>query len=524
MEKGLSMAYDRKKNGVTVTHDIKSGAFIVTSFSGSHTVHDWTWGERKALVRDAVVNGSFDAESFLSFVSQSLIVPALQADKSREVLSVALTLLSVPPVSHCLSIPEAQAFLAMRFGWKITDMDPQPARDLDELIVSLLPESHKTKDAVDDGWTRIVINDSPESSENLLENGDGDRELRDILKSLAIMSGATRPDASVSEIVASLFGKKTERLEASLPEIKDYAAPDIITLRSDSKHTPLSPTFMSLTGASSKNISESIPEPSMTKERIAAADSNRNDGHYFEPVIKSADDGIVPDVRQSPDTMMHRSTDPGFNHPANASRQNHESVPASSSESADAFSGMGTGTTSARPFRLRRNPAASSGKTNKNDFSSQSINRKSHRNSDKGDIPPITAKTPALTSGNRTPSPEPNRFSDYPGSMNPAFAQSHAINNLSPVSQNPDGVSSHDFGSADPQGFPGRLTLNSGWTAVSSTNKFNSVMRGELICIKDHPGQECVQQGGAPFDLSDLEEKMADVLERATLESGIDLV
>jgi hypothetical protein len=194
------------KSDIAISRDIHSGRFVLATSSGVYRLRDWTWGERKALVRDALVQGRFDGNRFIDRFLQTMIDPVVEPEMRSAVVATALELLAFPRPSSCVPLAQAQALLAIRPGWKISEMDSQPARDLDELLLSYFPAVNAAPDTTpDDGWTRIVIADSPGNTV-LSENADPLLiRIQAALKSLEAFSDAVPGETDgVSAIEAHL--------------------------------------------------------------------------------------------------------------------------------------------------------------------------------------------------------------------------------------------------------------------------------------------------------------------------------
>ncbi len=585
------MGSDSHPSGVAVTHDIKGGAYTLVTSKGSFVFSEWTWGERKALIRDSIVGGAFDPAAFSALFSKSMFAPALPQQGDMALLGAALRILSVPEISRALPISTAQAFLVMRLGWKITDIDTQPARDLDELIWFLLPEPAENSETVDDGWTRIIIADDRAPSYPTLGNGPGKEDLANVFKSLAILGGASPPCASVPLIAAGWSGMAADGVKgvrmAKEQLVREPSATDEVDTAAHSKLSKSSPAKSSF----ACNL-----QPFQRAGLEAPAQPDTINSRLREPMPEHVVDGAGTDFPLPSDSIFGNTGKSTLESFAETDWNNRE--PGSTTIGQSASSGEGF--EFSMPFRLKR-PVLHSERASSNRPFAGMVRP------DKGTVPLETASSGMRTTefsivsqGSLDPSPPSQDLSFHSGMEMDSIRSSESPHHIPggnsgfPLSEvfslpgknlvgahkgwdtPPDRaeVSKHERGCSpfDASGRTGhpnpyarqpnlRETSALHFSEADTTGKSAGAMKdtpnppselsppvrpasdainsdasnmagSNAIRLSQPPGRgegtmpEQIRGGGVVagslFELSELEEMMADVLERAIIEAGID--
>jgi hypothetical protein len=124
--------------------------------ASQYRIREWTWGERRRLVAASMrADGRLDRARFLRRLVELLADPVPEAGEDALLASVALRLLGVGSSSWVGSLPSAEAVLARTWGWGPAELDQQPAPWVDGHLRAL--GGQPTAAASQAGWTTIIV-------------------------------------------------------------------------------------------------------------------------------------------------------------------------------------------------------------------------------------------------------------------------------------------------------------------------------------------------------------------------------
>lgn len=154
--------------GMVVEPDFQSDAWHISYKENHSRLREWSWRERRRLVTAGTASGSLDADAFINGVF-SLLLDPVPPDESTECWAYAvMQLLRVPENSEVASIAEGEYTLAREFGWRPDEIDRSGAGSIDKMLEQIM--MHRTdgvsgmqRTYTNDGWTRLIIADEPQA-------------------------------------------------------------------------------------------------------------------------------------------------------------------------------------------------------------------------------------------------------------------------------------------------------------------------------------------------------------------------
>jgi hypothetical protein len=146
-------------DGLSAWRDVATGEFELACAGARVRLREWTWGERRRLVEACARDGRLDRSAFLDGLLELLCDPPPPVEMRTVFGFAALALLGVGggPVST-VPLPTTEAALARELGWTPSLLDGQAASAVDR-VVAALGGAAPVRAPVDDGWTRIVVDD-----------------------------------------------------------------------------------------------------------------------------------------------------------------------------------------------------------------------------------------------------------------------------------------------------------------------------------------------------------------------------
>lgn len=163
----MDIAPPSEVEGFTVDRDLSCGGYEVRGFGIDTRLREWTFGERRRLLRACVGSTGFDEGRFLEAFTQLVYSPAPPEGLRPLFAHLALSLFGVDD-GPCLSQEEADLCLARELGVLPSRSDGESAPELDRLIRSLSAGSSPSVGSAaqpgsasksNDGWTRILVVD-----------------------------------------------------------------------------------------------------------------------------------------------------------------------------------------------------------------------------------------------------------------------------------------------------------------------------------------------------------------------------
>jgi hypothetical protein len=158
--------------GITIWQDTLAEGWRLETSDQTYVLTAWDWSQRRQMVRSAVVARQFQGHLFVQGVFAWLVDPTPLED-SPELAYVCLHLLDVPQQPPSISLLQAEMLLAKTFGWRPGDLQGQPVASLDEMVATLAPsqESQSRQTADQDGWISIQVVDDAGSTTSSAANG-----------------------------------------------------------------------------------------------------------------------------------------------------------------------------------------------------------------------------------------------------------------------------------------------------------------------------------------------------------------
>jgi len=149
--------------GIGVWRDLRANRWTIEDQQHTYTLQEWNWGLRHQLARSAVVAGQFDRELFIDNLFAVLVDSQPATDRIRLAYTV-LHLLNVPEQTHPVSLARAEMLLAQSYGWRPDDLREHSVASLDDMV-QILAEQDRQRSAHqhNDGWKSIVFT-QPDSS------------------------------------------------------------------------------------------------------------------------------------------------------------------------------------------------------------------------------------------------------------------------------------------------------------------------------------------------------------------------
>ncbi len=160
--------------GISVWRDLRAKRWTVEDKQHTYTLQEWNWGLRHQLVRTAIVAGQLDRELFIENVFAVLVDPQPVNDRIR-LAFIFLYLLNVPEQTPPVSLARAELLLARAFGWRPDDLKEQSIASMDDMVRTL-EEQHRQRNASQqhsDGWTSIIFAQAGTSAVSNATANDG---------------------------------------------------------------------------------------------------------------------------------------------------------------------------------------------------------------------------------------------------------------------------------------------------------------------------------------------------------------
>lgn len=543
--------------GVEAWFDLRSESWKIQYNDETFVLRYWNWGERYRLVCRSIADGRFDRRRFVDSVFSELMDRA--PEKDRIVLAdTVLELLGVPRRQPDCSLAHGEFLLARAFGWRPSQLSGEPVASLDEMIQRLVQEEQRrnapSKRWEDEGWTSIVFQPPPSDPSSRNESGPTPEVIeREPLSKIRLQEKLDTAAAWAGEAVdwperedGRLFGCEV------VPGIVHAAAQT--TGHTEKKHTD--GTLDSGGESFSKN----------TASRNEHAEKKDNTSTFYRGIARlktdprqsgrKADD--LGEDRHAPSHARVRLSRP------QQAKPRSESAEEASTNLKKAFSIMPTPSGSSRESTFRT-PQEEAGPAGPNHFQSQSdvmaeptpanLSEAGRGRTEKGNLAhAMTTRLAGLghvkPNAGREASPvsgilhmpaedlRPPKRPEVPG--RPPVAP-HDRNPGFPVVQDAPAMKKAGLAgfsarptAADGRGLPERAFLSE--TARHPKVRSASASKPKGI----FPHAETLEPAWAgnpfestesrpaveashPFALSELEEHMADVLERAAREAGVDL-
>jgi hypothetical protein len=160
--------------GISVWRDLRAKRWTIEDKQHTYTLQEWNWGLRHQLVRTAIVTGQLDRELFIENVFSVLVDPQPVNDHIRLAFTF-LHLLNVPEQTPPVSLARAELLLAQAFGWRPDDLKEQNIASLDNMVRTL-EEQHRQRYASqqhNDGWKSIIFAQAGTSAVSTATANDG---------------------------------------------------------------------------------------------------------------------------------------------------------------------------------------------------------------------------------------------------------------------------------------------------------------------------------------------------------------
>lgn len=557
---------------VEVWYDLRSKSWEIQYKEETFMLRDWNWGERYGLVYRSVTDGRFDRQKFVDFVLSELLdrVP----DKEPIILANAvLELLDVPRRQPDFSLAHGEFLLAKAFGWRPSQLCEEPVASLDTMVQTLFREEQRrnaaSKHYEDESWTSIVF--QAPSIDTSSENASGpnlediDQELlsrlrfREKLDAVAVWAGDTvdwteRDDGRLfgCEVVsgampcaAEATGKtagnnkdgtsknggesfsKSSAFENAQDEITDETSTffyrGIARLKGDSRRSD----------RKTENLGDTKHEQSHASARLTRVPQVKS---YSEPAgdrapikEKATSNAPIPSVSSRESTFRPSQDKAKSSGPIKRRPQSNGPV-----EQHSANLSAGGNRETGNPSRLTTARLASPTKakpdTGKATSPRPGIARIQTANGPSTRSPEVSGKQPEAPRAQRplysvvqgSPAKKRAGFANFPARAAGVYGTGFPENNS--LSRAPHNNGGNPAGTIRESEAPWRsaemgatsekkeisphgITLEPAWT----DNAF------------EYPASHSDVETSHPFALSELEERMADVLERAAREAGVDL-
>jgi hypothetical protein len=118
-------------------------------------LRDWNWGERKRLLRAACSTGQADGGALAEGFCALLFDPIPPPELARLFAYAGLQLLGADRSPRQISLAEAEAALAMKFGLMPSAIEAERIADIDALVSATGPQRMP-----ESGWSCIEIGDT----------------------------------------------------------------------------------------------------------------------------------------------------------------------------------------------------------------------------------------------------------------------------------------------------------------------------------------------------------------------------
>ncbi len=209
--------------GVVAQRDVASDRWRIEHRGQARWLRPWTWGERRRLLAAATACGRLDGEVFLDGLFELLLSPRPPIDTRCGHAVAALELLGVPRDGSALPLGRGELLLAERCGFSPGELEAQAAPALDGLVRQLSGTGATAPDPAyghpayghpaygqpahtpsGEGWTSIVVADEPPVQAD--ESGRLHGRLAELLEAVAVWAGvaaAAEDDAAEPRPVAA---------------------------------------------------------------------------------------------------------------------------------------------------------------------------------------------------------------------------------------------------------------------------------------------------------------------------------
>jgi hypothetical protein len=482
--------------GISVWRDMRANRWTIEDQQHTYTLQEWNWGLRHQLVRSAVVANHLDRELFIENVFAVLANPQPVNDRMR-LAYVFLRLLNVPEQKLPISLARAELLLAQAFGWRPDELKGQSISSLDEMVSTLEEHNrqHNAYQQTSDGWTSIIFSQSDShnvNSEVIQERSAAQLETNDAVLRARLQN--------ILDAVASWAGLSPEpELETNEQALLQQQAQSV-----NSEHANQSAL-----------VTEKPPR------NVLAGGLNKAPAMFFKGTAR------LKASSTSAQSPQHVSVaDPSaylthLNHMDHAGKAGTREKNAAHGEPQTKPSNLPTNST-LTSTKLRDNNIANIPATDK--FSGNTLN-----------VPGTAVQTHHDWQGHT----DEEQLHTVGNMVNLQATSNNTMSHNSvwqPIHVN---LPSHQL--APPQEYPGKpSTLPKQYSPASTSAAFTSAnewpaLNGQLIMTvaANESGSGSVpsfktmqlQQSGNeyPFALSELEEQLADALERAAREAGIDI-
>ena len=557
--------------GVEARYDLRSNSWKIQFRDETLVLRDWNWGERYGLVYRSTADGRFDRRTFVDFVFSELLDHA--PEKYRIILAdTVLELLGVPRRQPGFSLAHGEFLLARAFGWRPSQLSEEPVASLDNMIKTLVQEEQQrnaaSKRYEDEGWTSIVFQAPPPdpSSENANRPNPEDMEqellsrlrLQEKLDAVAIWAGETidwtEQDDGRSfggDIVSGAMPGPTETTGQSAvnskPEISNnrgepFPASSVFKKEQTERAEKTSTFYKGIarlktdarrSGRKTEESGDTEHLPSHARVRLS---------RLQPPKLHSEPDGEASAIREMASSNMPppsgSSREPAF-------RASQDKA-GTSGPNASRF--QSSGAAKQTSVNMSAGPPAKNGNLAKVTTARLARPRQAKADTGKATSPASgIVRVPSANARSERSQEASRRLPETRGERHPLFsvaqnAPAKKKNGLASFSAKSTGnrgrgLPEHDFLSETarhPKSNSAETVFGAGtpWRAANmdSLSKQMEISRqADAIepSTADNPFEYAASrpeiEPSHPFALSELEERMADVLERAAREAGVDL-
>ena len=492
--------------GIGVWRDLRANRWTIEDQQHTYTLQEWNWGLRHQLARTAIVAGQLDRELFLDSLFAVLVEPQPADDRMRLAYTV-LHLLNVPEQIPSVSLARAEFLLAQSYGWRPDDLREHSVASLDDMVQMLAQQDrqHPTHQR-SDGWKSIVFA-RPGSTTTETYNHNASTidattafdqntdsviraRLHNMLDAIATWAGLTvEPELETTE-----DGFAQEQLQSTKGELSKQTSPRAVSVSDEAGDPPAPPaTFFKGTARL-----KALPSRSMCENNSIFTVSRDNPNH-----VESDNTGL----RQNMGMTAHNDRRKDLRN-KKSEREAIES-PVDDSDPVQTLHERKSNSTM---------PAQGASVQHRDDRLSSAASSRLTAN----------AARPATGSKTMRQSIELNESAHTPTNHNDAWQPLHG-NPPSPaqwksplsadteIDTNSAGHSAGLAAAALPQDAEWPLIQNRPETVAAANEvTFPSDLESIVIRRRDNTKTN-------PFALSELEEQLADALERAVREAGIDI-
>lgn len=134
-------------DGLAVSRDLRTGAWVLEGWGRVHRLREWTWAERRRLVSACTRPGGLDRVAFVGGMLALLVDPTPPAELAPLYGYVCLGLLDVGPESTRQTLTASEVALAQAFGWGPRELGEQPASQVDRMLAHIAEQGHPDEKA-----------------------------------------------------------------------------------------------------------------------------------------------------------------------------------------------------------------------------------------------------------------------------------------------------------------------------------------------------------------------------------------